>query len=343
MMRNPKSISSDIAFARALRNLRVTTNGAEYPLRYDTASDNTAIDLRGLSPTEIQQASVLPGQSGHSGQVLVTDGARAYWQSLPATYSAWVAAVQSAGGSFTNASRAIAGRLALGISQTTYAAKIVYLLPLLGGNLAAALVPLIDSLGAGNATNSNFVEADFGESVGLTGDGATKSLDTKLRPSDIGRGSNLGGVGYWCVASNPALSGQGMTTTASGGENYGLQFRTVAGNIRRFWWGDGSSVTGDTVAPTTAHYYGQRSATNTRELFINGALAVANSTVGVRTSGISDATLWVMAFHKNTGGGEQFSAETAAAFYLTDGTMTATEISAFHSLLSSVLISGTGR
>jgi len=72
-------IREDIAFARALRNLKVITSAGEWPIQFSPESENAVIDLRSITSTGATPPSDLPPQAGEAGGVLTTDGATTSW------------------------------------------------------------------------------------------------------------------------------------------------------------------------------------------------------------------------------------------------------------------------
>lgn len=238
----------------------------------------------------------------------------------------------AAGGTFGTNSISVADALIRAIKVGTFNSKIKYLLPLLGGNLATARVPLRDTLSAGIATNNNFVDADFSQSTGLQGNGSTKRLDTLLKASQLGS-SNNGGIGYWeravggtwCVGSRDAGTAQ----------IFGLAIYSD----ELFYWGDADSATRTFVAAGNNHYYGQRSSDTARVLYRNGTSVATDATSPIpNVSAIAANNLNVMAIDSGN-----FSNGRCGVAYFTDGTMTGTEISDFHTLLNTYLITPTGR
>ncbi len=72
-------IKQDIAFARALRNLKVITTAGEWPIQFSPDGENAVIDLRSITSTGATPPSTLPSQTGEAGGVLTTDGATTSW------------------------------------------------------------------------------------------------------------------------------------------------------------------------------------------------------------------------------------------------------------------------
>ncbi len=251
----------------------------------------------------------------------------------------WLARIVAAGGSANAASVALANALITSIKATTFNAKIVYLLPLLGQDLIAARVPLRDSLGVGIASNTGFVNADFNQAHGLQGDGLTKMLGTSITSAQTP------GMGYWennyaATAGNPPAP----TSTVPIGN-------ASSGGIRLFWirnWSDNQifhyGTTGGDADPAGAklvgaggnhHYYGQPEGNSFRRLVKDG-ITVATSSVATAATGAGDHEINILGV--NYAGADYFYPGRCAVSYLTDATLTVPEFAALHALLTTKLI-----
>lgn len=262
----------------------------------------------------------------------------------PITYEAevvtWMSLVASSSGTLAANSARIANDLMVALNAATYRAKIIYLLPLLGSNLAAARCPLIDATNAGIATNANFLDADFAQNLGLQGNGVNKSLDLKVKISQLGGGTNFG-FGFWeraYVAANyhPDI---GVTGNVSGGNSlHGIYCTPTQ---EKFFLQNPTVGTADiavTVTPANHHYYAQRASSIDRKLYRNGVQIganVVNDNLNTTITSAFNVKLMQLA--------TDFSVGRAGVGYMTDGTMTPTDIAAFHTLLNTYLIVATGR
>ena len=250
----------------------------------------------------------------------------------------WRARVTAAGGTLASNSVTIAANLMAELRRKSYNQKIVYLLPLLGTNLAAAIVPLRDKFNVSSPANINFVDADFSQSTGLQGNGSNKALDLRLKPSQLGTGSN-GGLGYW--ETNVNFTGSSDNTPIGcrdSATTHLYQLELYSANSGFYW---GLVANGYTVAGSAANgdYYGQRSSATDRRLFIGGSPSGSNTSSDSAT-GVGDRNIYLM--------GRNYSSPTywkgrCAVAYLTDGTLTDAEVSDLHSLLQNYLITPTGR
>jgi len=246
----------------------------------------------------------------------------------------WSQSVVAAGGGFTSNSLVIASRLVQVLQTKSYYPKIKYLLPLLGSGINAARVPLLDTFVVGAATNVNFVNADFSQATGLTGDGATKYLDLLVSPLTLG---TIAGVGFWNMAV--ITGGDYRCGATNGGESlrYVVDLRTIS---ERFSWGASSNQVISGNPAIAAHYYGQQANTSSRILYRN-AISVGSNTNTDSNSPVSN-TMFLMA---GDIGGSPGSWATGACglFYMTDGSLSDGDIADFHSTLSSYLMAPTGR
>lgn len=254
--------------------------------------------------------------------------------------AAWEAAVIGNGGTFESDSVDIATSLMAEIRASTFANKIKMLWPLLGSGINAAVVPLIDGLSVGPSTNVGFVDADFDQTTGLQGNGTSKILDSKVKPSQLGAGNN-GGLGWWEL--DPGYLHGGVDTETMGinstaGQRFCIDLRS---GIRRFFcWGSPGNSTDSATASVAGNYYGQRSSATVRDFYMDGTLILGNTS----SDAASDSAERNMALMGNNIGGvpNQYAGR-CAAIYMTDGTLSPTEIADLHTLLDTYLITPTGR
>ena len=102
---------------------------------------------------------------------------------LQAETLAWKAAIVAAGSSISNSSL-VAHDVFIKTSKLKGFRSQIQRLNTYGANdLTGSLIPIIRDAGNPSDTNNNFVSGDFSLTAGLTGDGATKYLDTGYLPS----------------------------------------------------------------------------------------------------------------------------------------------------------------
>lgn len=256
----------------------------------------------------------------------------------------WIQRAKAAGGTFTNNSIAIANALIVAIKRTGFNNSIVYLLPLLGGNLATALVPLRDQLGVGAATNTGFTNADFSQNLGLQGSTIpSKYLDSGIFPSQLGGGTNNGGLGWWeSDMANAITSGGGTNVEPLGcystdnTERFSLDFRS---SVRAGRWGSPGNGPGDGVTPTNGDFYMQRSSATLRQLFYSGGFIAQNITADAATKSNNRTML----LSGNAGASTLPWGGRCACVYMTDGLLSSGDIAQLDQLLRSKLIVPTGR
>lgn len=255
----------------------------------------------------------------------------------------WYGNALANGGTFEADTLSILNAFVVQAKAQTWWSKVSYMLPLMGGNLAAALTPLV-GLSRGRPTNVNFVDADFSQSTGLQGNGTSKILNLPFTPAQIGSSSN-GGIGTWAL--NPV---DGTTTLPTGmlnnpgGGNRGfyIALRVATGN-RAFGWGLLTNEATAAGAPAVAHYYGQRSSATSRRLF-QDAVEIATNVTNDTAGGITAANLRAMGDDPtNVTAGPRFWGGRDGLFYYTNGTLTDPEITSLHETVRDYLMTPTGR
>lgn len=253
----------------------------------------------------------------------------------------WIARVVAAGGTFESDSKTIANDFIVQLQAKSYGAHVIYVLPMLGANLAAARVPLRDSLAVGIATNHSFVDGDYSQATGLQGNGSSKYLDLLIKPSQLGT-SNSGGMGFLTNSFSAAGTDtelMGSTGFAGGGDNrYVLDIRATS--LRRGSWGDAGNSPSDTVSGADGDYFVQRSSSTSRKLYVDGS-PVATNTTSDSAAGAGDRTIQLLAVTYD--GGTFYDASRCAVAYMTDGQLSDSDVADFHTLLDTYLITATGK
>lgn len=259
-----------------------------------------------------------------------------YSNQMAAETRTWKRAVENAGGGFQWNSVAIADAFIKRFKIASYRTKVKYLLPLLGTGINAARVPLIDAFAVGAAANTSFVNADFNQSLGLQGNGSTKSLDTLIAPGTLGS-SLVGGLGYW----ENGISFAGSDAIAFGCYDASNNIRAnidLRSASSRATWGLNTNSAINNSAAANGHYYGQAASNASRALYINAASVATNTTSDGNS--FDSTTISLMGTVNNVAGNW---AGRCAVAYLTDGTMTTNEISAFDTLLRAYLLGPCGK
>jgi hypothetical protein len=261
--------------------------------------------------------------------------------------TAWINGITALSGSVTTSEKNIADAIIVAIQGASYGSKIKYLLPFIGGNIAAHRMPLRDSLAVGAASSlgtAPFVDADCSTATGLSNSTEKDAyLDSLIKPSQIGTSDN-GGLGWYerniGFGSNVEPIGAYGLSTSTPVSRFVLDLRS---SIQKFRWGDTlGTPAGPATTATNGHYYGQRSSTTLRRIYVDGTSLGSDGTGADAVAGINDQTILVMGSRDSSGLKTSWKGRGACA-YLTDGTMSDADVAAFHTLLGTYLIAPTGR
>lgn len=253
-------------------------------------------------------------------------------------FTVWRDAIIAAGGTFETDSQTIAEALYNQLAVASYYSKIKWLVPFLGANLVAARMPLIDTLGVGIMGNTGFVDADFTQATGIKGNGSSKILNTLIKPSQLGASSS-GGIGYWendLDMTGSAVEPIGCYNDA-GTSRFVLDLRST---FTQFSWGGSANGPFQLTTATNGHYYGQRSSSVFREYYKNASFIVSNTASDAAT-GASDRMMRLLGADES--GSLFYWKGRCAVAYMTDGTLSGADVTAFHTLLNTYLITPTGR
>lgn len=313
LLRDPARIRKAFEMLRALENLTVRDpDGVRRPIRF--SPHNATIDL---GPTGAEATTGTEEAPLHPETIVWRDRAIA------------------GGGTFGPSSIATADALIRAINDRSYNLKVTYLLPLLGANLATAKVPLRLKSGLDPTVNNNgFLEADFAENSGLTADGIAKWWELQTLMGEQGT-ADVGGVGYW-ERGTPGDEWP-VATRGNANRDYGLRIRSTSGSEREaVSWGSDNVTLIST--PGANHYYGQSSSASDLRLYKDG-IEIGSNTTPRNTSDINDRNIGL--FRKN--GTANYQSGRCGVMYLTDGTLSPSDIADLHSLLNTYLIAPTGR
>jgi len=268
----------------------------------------------------------------------VSDGGGGY----NAETLAWIAGISGLGGTVTTQEKDWADALIVALQGETYDAKVVWLAPFLGTNVAAHRVPLRDLLAVGPMLNggaTGFVDADC-TNAGI--ENATEKaayFDTHILPQDVN--SNDIGFGWWegNIGFGSNVEPMGCYDSAGGNYRGVIDLRTT---VQRGSYGFVSN--GASVATTAAngHYYFQSTGTSSRKLFKDGVLIASNTTADTGFSSGNIYTMFVMGSQDHTGTAFPWKGRGLAS-YVTDGGLSDADAAAFHTLLDTYLITPTGR
>lgn len=244
---------------------------------------------------------------------------------------AWIAGVVANGGGFAADSKAIADALIVQIKAATFNTKILYLLPFLGTGVLAAQVPL-RNLGGGSvlAANTDVVNADFSQATGVQFDGVTKRFNTHVTTAQLRAGTDFGGMGFW--ERNQQADGQNACG-ARGAQLWRIYYDTSTPRTLPAWPTGNPAAYG---ASGNFHIYLQSKDATDCSLYTDGVKRTTQVTNTGASTGSND-------FYVGAVDGSFLGKVRAGVFYLTDGTLTDGEVTAFHTLLNTYLITATGR
>jgi hypothetical protein len=187
--------------------------------------------------------------------------------------SAWVARVVAAGSTVSPASAAAHDAFITAAKSGGFWSLLSRFNTYGANTLAGALVPLVNTVGNATDTNHNFVSGDFSLAVGLTGDGATKYLDTGALPSSF--------------ATTTSLHLAACTSTNAGNYNGFLMGSEDVGNTNRLEFIENSG--GPTFSfYTSATFYGSSYNTSAPGFYIGSRTGITTS--GLYRNAVSKAT-----------------------------------------------------
>lgn len=161
------------------------------------------------------------------------------------------------GSGISDTSKTAVSNMFAGLKTDGIFSKLIFIAPLAGNNLTAAVVAYRPIAGSSVVmTNNNFVSADFtetGSSGGILGDGTTKYLDTLVDVPSISQ--NSVSWGYY-ISTAATVSGinmaMGSSYTATGGtdrlyasDNNGFSQRAMGGEIHGAFFGGLSTIKWD--------------------------------------------------------------------------------------------------
>lgn len=238
----------------------------------------------------------------------------------------WRLRVERAGGTLSETSLTLAASLLSSLRTAGVILRLQRLDVWLGSDLRSRLTPLIDRLGGG-AIPVGIAAGDVSEASGLTLNGSSY-IRTATTPAMLGTSGN-GGLGWWEAVAT-ASGGEepmGSSDNRVGDNRYVLDLRST---LVAFRWGNKSNPSTIATARQAAHYYGQRSAATLRTLYRDGTSIATNTTsddaYGATVPISIGATNYAGTYYPWTG--------RCKLAYMTDGKMSAGDITALHSALS---------
>jgi hypothetical protein len=254
--------------------------------------------------------------------------------------SKWLNSTRVNGGILESPCITIGDALIKAVKARSYGVKMVSLYPFFGTSQNAWAVPLLDRLSKGIIGVGNFLAADVTFSGGVQGNGTSKYFDTLTKPSELGA-SNSGGYGWWDLNAEGDV---GTTYAVMGmGANNGTDYYVLRSHPSPYTdliWGKTANAPNSATFATQVHWYAQRSSSTLREIYQNGALLVSNTTADA-TAGAGDRNIQLFGWDLSSG--RQYYKGRCGVCYMTDGTLTATEVADLHYLLRDMFLLPTGR
>ena len=282
----------------ALSDAQIT---AIYDARDNIIADTDSSSSSSSSLVDLSQSSASSPSSLSSSSSSSSSSSGGGGAATNAEVDAWESRITSASGSLSAAHKGYATTFMNSLS-TTLRGKIIRFNPFIGG-LNGALQPLIRSINSadtsvvvGNAadTNVNFLAGDYTDTVGLTGNGTSKSLATGVAANATG----LGISGTFGAYTKTVVSGA-ASSTLMGASNTPFTRLAYSGTQQQIVinWGTASAGTTNLV-PTSGFIVGVRRSTTNQEIYVDGT-SVANRTTA---DALTSVTAAIQIFARNAAG-----------------------------------------
>lgn len=233
----------------------------------------------------------------------------------------WISRVNSNGGSVSTGAQSAVETLVTALKTAGVWTKIQRMNLFAGTGLAACAVPLINTAGATLDTLTNFVEGDYSESTGLTGDGSTKYLNTGMLASALTANST-----HWSVYYKRATAGNQQLHIGATESTNAFHGSAAASNgtILSDQYDASTSRLTNAVSAPYGFACGSRVASNDHKIY-KGATQVATSSTGV-TGALPARNIFV--FARNAGFPFEYSAGPLAMYSVGAG-LTPAEVADF--------------
>lgn len=235
--------------------------------------------------------------------------------------SSWMARVGGNGGTVGSSTKSAVATLVTALKTAGVWPKIQRMNLFAGTGLAACAVPLINTAGGTLDTLTNFVESDYSESTGLTGDGSTKYLNTGMLASALTANST-----HWSVYYKRATAGNQQLHIGATESTNAFHGSAAASNgtILSDQYDASTSRLTNAVSAPYGFACGSRVASNDHKIY-KGATQVATSSTGV-TGALPARNIFV--FARNAGFPFEYSAGPLAMYSVGAG-LTPTEVADF--------------
>jgi hypothetical protein len=305
------------------------------------------VNFTASSATEVYEHTVI-AQVGRERKLLNVSQGAGVAPSTPATTREsgtikWAGAVTDAGGAYTTADLdACDAFLASLIADSFNPNNLFYVLPMLGSDIIAASVPLIDPYSLGiadfSAGAAAFVDADFSRTAGLQGNGSSKIVKVPFNPGQL---SSTGIISQGCDVrefDNSGTAGGVFSTYWNNGNNniFGLR---RSGTPSLVWSYGQVSVTtqAEYVAALVepSHVVGTTRALNDKELYLNGVSVATNTnTSGSQWANTGDSD-WPLMGDTLSGGLRYWAGRMGVAWWRNAG-LTDTEVGYINDAVSAL-------
>lgn len=146
------------------------------------------------------------------------------WSAVDPDAADYFARIVSAGSSISSANQAAVNEFVVGCkADGIWSAIKASCLLCAADSLAGALVPLVGTA----PTNNNFVSGDYSRTLGLTGNGSTKTLNSNRSNSADPQNNQ-----HAAVFVNSSISDSGLAVMGSGAANNGALILATSGGTR---------------------------------------------------------------------------------------------------------------
>lgn len=244
--------------------------------------------------------------------------------SYDADAQAFFNAVVANGGTISTATKGYVNTFVLAAKANGYWSKLNRINLFCGDQLLAAVVPL--KIGGGNTTdtNHNFVNGDYTEATGLTGDGSTKYLETGLNPS-VSLTANSTHISVY----NRSSTGSGHIGSESGSNNFEMWAPLGGGTVYSDQYnatgGQGRVNTSGSVATPWGFLVGSRISSSDHQIYRNGSSVATSATSG---GSIPSQAIFIFATSNNGSPGD-YSGNSYGSYSFGDG-LTSTDVTNYY-------------
>lgn len=238
--------------------------------------------------------------------------------------ASWVSRAVVNGGTVSPATEAAVLAFLVAARNGGFLPRIKRLNLFAGGNLAACLTPQIISGGAAVDINTNFVEGDYTENLGLRS-GSTRWLNTGF---SFLPGTMIGGYTMDCRSAITATGIQFIGATE--GTRHARFNKTGVGSVQESQWGTDNAAAVPSLSVTfTGLWRSTRKSSTVNQITRNGS---GNTATGENTLALPNIPIYVFARNLNGSPGGIVSASARWSGYaIDDGTISDADEAAWRS------------